>query len=386
MSLRSYSLLRGIYKTYGRKFGTAIKVNDEQMFQACLFRTTENNPVNHNTDHIARLYTIPKNIQQQLFQYGGLPRLFMKQVTTFQECAILIRQPAIEVISYLSQTDYTKPVNKYVLYGKFGTGKSIILSHILHYAFMQNYLLVHIYWGAHWFKDMKEVATSEFFPGCMDLPIDAGMWLRQFKTQNSKLLSQLDLKMTKDYVWNQRETTSQGTHILELIDFGINRMKYACGVVDALIKEIKLASTAGKCKTMVMIDGFNAFTADHTRIFDDNKKMVLPKQVSLAIPFLDITKDDWCNGAIVLSVDEKANKEQRDSYLPRYLLGKEGFEHLDPFVPIVVDDYNSAEFDSIIEYYKDRKWIRNITPSGQRELELVTNKNPLILIDYCKFL
>ena len=109
------SLLRGIYKTYGRKFGTAIKVNDEQMFQACLFRTTENNPVNHNTDHIARLYTIPKNIQQQLFQYGGLPRLFMKQVTTFQECAILIRQPAIEVISYLSQTDYTKPVNKYVL-------------------------------------------------------------------------------------------------------------------------------------------------------------------------------------------------------------------------------------------------------------------------------
>jgi len=121
--------------------------------------------------------------------------------------------------------------------------------------------------------------------------------------------------MTKDYVWNQRETTSQGTPILELIDFGINRIKYACGVVDALIKEIKLASTVGKCKTMVMIDGFNAFTADHTRIFDDNKKMVLPKQVSLAVPFLNITKDDWCNGAIVLSVDEKANKVHITIYI-----------------------------------------------------------------------
>lgn len=118
----------------------------------------------------------------------------------------------------------------------------------------------------------------------------------------------MQLKVSKDYTWNQREMTSQGTSIPELIDFGINRMKYACGVVDALIRELKLASTAGKCKTMVMIDGFNAFTSSHTRIHDDNKVMVLPKQVSLAIPFFDITKNDWCNGAIVLTVDEKANK------------------------------------------------------------------------------
>lgn len=102
--------------------------------------------------------------------------------------------------------------------------------------------------------------------------------------------------------------TSQGTPILELIEFGTNRIKYACGVVDALIRELKLASTAGKCKTLVVIDGFNAFTSSHTRIRDDNKAMVLPKQVSLAIPFFDITKSDWCNGAVVMTVDQIANK------------------------------------------------------------------------------
>lgn len=85
------------------------------MTQVCSFRTTENNPANHDADHIARLYTMPTDVQQQLFQYGGLPRLFTKQVTTFQECALLIRQPAIEIMSYLNQTDYTRPVNKYVL-------------------------------------------------------------------------------------------------------------------------------------------------------------------------------------------------------------------------------------------------------------------------------
>lgn len=99
---------------------------------------------------------------------------------------------------------------------------------------------------------------------------------------------------------------SQGTSILELIEFGMNRMKYACGVVDALMKELKLASTAGRCKTIVVIDGFNAFTSDSTQIRDDNKAVVPPNKVSLAIPFLDMTKGDWCNGAIVLSTDRRA--------------------------------------------------------------------------------
>lgn len=386
MSLRLYSFLRRIRKTHSRKFSTVVEVKDEQASQVCSFRTAENNPINHNTDHIARLYTLPIDVQRQIFQDGGLPGKFMKQVTTFQECSIMVRQPAIEIISYLNQADYTKPVNKYVLYGKFGVGKSLTLCHILHYAFAQKYVLVHIYWAAHWFKDMKEVATSVLSPGCMDLPIDAGLWLKHFKFQNSKLLSELDLKVSKDYVWNQREMTSQGTSILELVEFGMNRIKYACGVVDALIRELKLASIAGKCKTMAVIDGFNALTSSHTRIRNDNKVMVLPKRVSLAIPFFDITKNDWCNGAIVVTVDQTANKDRRESHLPRYLLGKEGFEHLDPFIPVLVEDYNVAEFDSMIEYYKDRKWIRNITSSGQRELELITNRNPFVLMDQCKFL
>lgn len=79
-------------------------------------------------------------------------------------------------------------------------------------------------------------------------------------------------------------------------------------------------------------------------------------------------------------------QERRESHLPRYLLGKEGFEHLDPFIPVLVENYNITEFDSMIEYYKDRKWIRNITSNGQRELELITNKHPLSLMEQCKFM
>jgi len=110
------SFLRRIQKTHSCKFSTAAQVKDEQInAQVCSFRTLESDPSNHNTDHIARFYTVPQDVQQQIFQYGGLPPPFRQYTTTFQECSILIRQPAIEIISYLKQADYTRPVNRYVL-------------------------------------------------------------------------------------------------------------------------------------------------------------------------------------------------------------------------------------------------------------------------------
>jgi hypothetical protein len=109
------SFLRRIQKTHGCKFSTVAQVKDEQInTQVCSFRTLECDPSNHNMDHFARIYTVPQDVQQQIFQYG-LPPPFKQYTTTFQECSILIRQPAIEIISYLKQADYTRPVNKYIL-------------------------------------------------------------------------------------------------------------------------------------------------------------------------------------------------------------------------------------------------------------------------------
>lgn len=49
-----------------------------------------------------------------------------------------------------------------------------------------------------WFKNFKEVANSVLSPGYMDLPIDAGMWLRHFKNQNSNFLAQLEVSLTRN--------------------------------------------------------------------------------------------------------------------------------------------------------------------------------------------
>lgn len=124
------SILRILQRTHSKNFSTVTKVRDEQISQVCSFRTIENNPINHNMDHVGKLYTIPKNIQQQLFQYGGFPKTFVTQADTFQEYAIMVREPAVEIISFLTQADYTRPVNKYVICILFRNKQNTFFEHV----------------------------------------------------------------------------------------------------------------------------------------------------------------------------------------------------------------------------------------------------------------
>lgn len=84
------------------------------------------------------------------------------------------------------------------------------------------------------------------------------------------------------------------------------RPKYACDIIDGLANELKMASIAGKCNTLVVIDGFNSFFGNDTKIKGTDFKYLSPSQVTITQPFINLTKYDWCNSAIVLTVDEFA--------------------------------------------------------------------------------
>lgn len=56
----------------------------------------------------------------------------------------------------------------------------------------------------------------------------------------------LQLRMSKEYVWSKREVTKEGAPLMELVELGISRVKYASECVIALIKEIKAHSTQGR--------------------------------------------------------------------------------------------------------------------------------------------
>lgn len=348
------------------------------------FRTVENNPKNQTIENSNKFYTIPEDVRKQIFHYGGFPKKYEKQIKTFTEACLMVRPPALEIINCINNTNFNKPTIRYVVYGKDGVGKSLTLAHLLHYGLQTDFLLVHVPWVPNWFKKPKETANSTTKEGFIDLPLDGAAWLMHFKSQNQKLLTKLDLRTTKDYVWSKRETTPANSTLTELVEHGINRVKYATDTIELLMNELKLHSSESKCKTMVVIDGYNAFFYPRTRILTDTKGKVKPAQVTLTAPFLNITNYDWNNGVCILAVDKIALTEDRmESELPRYLLGEEGFEHLDPFVPIRVENYTEQEYENCIKYYLDRKWIQNSVDEFDKELKFLSGKNPYKLMEIC---
>nr|CAG4634778.1 EOG090X05V1 [Alona affinis] len=205
----------------------------EQCNRSAILKNIKPNQAKHGVEHEGRFYQIEKPIKKQLFTYGGLPQSFNLLSETFNELCLMVRKPAIELISYLNATNFDAPVNRYVLYGKNGTGKSMTLAHILHYV-------------PNWFRRFKEIVPSTTSPEKFDHPFESVAWLRHFSLQNGPLLQKLNLKTTETYTWSKREITEKGVPLTELIDHGLNRGKFASGCVVAVIEELKKAATTNK--------------------------------------------------------------------------------------------------------------------------------------------
>nr|SVE75113.1 EOG090X05V1 [Daphnia dolichocephala] len=348
------------------------------------FRTNETNPVNHRKDHDGRFYSIPESIKKRLFAGGGLPKEYEELSETLNGLSIMVRKPTIELINYLNKTNFDAPVPRYVLYGKTGAGKSISLAHILHYGSSAGFVLVHVPWVPNWFRFPKGVTPSVIHPNKYDHPIESVEWLRHFSTQNESLMQDLKLKTTETYTWSKREVTAEGSPLSELIDLGLNRAKYATDCVVALLDELKKAAMSKRCRVLVIIDGFNSFFSPKSRVLREDRSVVMPTEFLLTDAFLSLTRNDWNNGAVVVSVDPLAHPtELRESPLPRYQLGKQGFEHLDPFIPIEVPNYNDKEFHSQIDYYIERNWLQQPkarTERGRAELSFTSGNHPYSLM------
>jgi len=347
---------------------------------------SESNPSDHKPQEVGLYYRINPNLKKQLFALGGFPKVYEKQAKTFGETCLMIRNPALEIINYIKSSDLSRPTIRYVLYGKNGVGKSMTLAHVLHYGHENDFVLVHVPWVPNWYKRPKEKASSTTHENSFDLPIDAAAWLIHFKSQNAKLLEKLELKCSRDYVWSKRETTVAGAPLMELIDHGISRIKFACDIIAVLLEELKEQSTQGKCKTMVGIDGYNAMFWPRTYLHGETRAhKITTDQITLTNPFLNITNYDWTNGVCVLVVDKIALTDdiEAESELPRYLLRKEGFEHLDPFVPVLVNNYTELEFSRCIEYYLNRRWIQNTQDGFDEELKFISGMNPFDLMQRC---
>lgn len=372
-------------KAYRRACGyaTAAVKREAQRQIPTAGRTDKKNPADHGPDDLSKFYTIDQPTISGIFQTGGLPKPFVEQSKIFAETALMVRQPALEIINNLKSTDFQKPAVRYLLYGQTGSGKSLSLAHILHYAYNSKFILYHVPYVPIWLKyDRKEVNWSTTKNGMADIPLIASQWLKHFKHQNGSLLNELNLTTSQDYVWSIRENTPKGTSLDEFITHGINRAKYACDCMDILLNELKSHCSNNKCKMLVAIDGFNAFFNEKTDLKTEDRVKVIPQQITMVQTGLSAVQSDWNNGAIVMVTSPRAAlNTKRESHLPIYLIGRQGFEHIDPFIPVMVPELSTLEFNNMLDYYEEKRWLQKT--GGRKELEFLTSKLPADLMYRC---
>lgn len=361
--------------------------------------TSEHNPSNHTTDHLGLWYTIPAEEFKALYSAVASVPLSYKQLTnTFKESSLMIRRPAVSVISYIKQLQLnTLTPPKFMFHGARGAGKSCSIAHVVHFLHKEDFVLLMVPWADRWLKQFlkkpHEVLPSVADSQRWDHTTDSSDWLQFFRDQNIDILTKQQLTISKEYQFSSREKCNEGSDILGVVDLGISRPKLASDCVVALTSELKILATAGRCKLAVVMDGINSmfteksiYKRDDFDFYTRAQFSYIPAQsFTLVQAFTNMLNNDWTNGVIVGSVDYCARKDKdRKSHLPRYILGEEGWNKLDPFVPIPVPEYSDVEFESAIAYFASKYWIQKpnaLTKEGKTELAALTGKNGQVLVE-----
>ncbi|XP_021786435.1 28S ribosomal protein S29, mitochondrial isoform X6 [Papio anubis] len=349
-------------------------------------RTIENDPAKHGDQHEGQHYNISPQDLKTVFPHG-LPPRFAMQVKTLSEACLMVRKPALELLHYLKNTNFAYPAVRYLLYGEKGTGKTLSLCHVIHFCAKQDWLILHIPDAHLWVKNCQDLLQSNYNKQRFDQPLEASTWLKNFKTTNERFLNQI--KVQEKYVWNKRESTEKGSPLGEVVEQGITRVRNATDAVGIVLKELKRQSSLGIFHLLVAVDGINALWG-RTTLKREDKSPIAPEELALVHNLRKMTKNDWHGGAIVSTLSQTGSlfKPQK-AYLPQELLGKEGFDALDPFIPILVSNYNPKEFESCIQYYLENNWLQHEkapTEEGKKELLFLSNANPSLLERHCAYL
>ncbi|BHF72126.1 28S ribosomal protein S29, mitochondrial [Sparganum proliferum] len=351
---------------------------------------------------LGRFYTVETAIASRVIS-PFLTEFHLRELRLFEDFSLLVRKPAIDVISALrhisdSCSDPTaaagriSAVPRFVLYGQPGCGISVQLAHIAQYAAEQDYLIFAFCNAENWLDRCPDFIASDPYHQkqhqhaiggeALDFPQRSAEWLTSFLALNEPLIKKLNPTITRPVEWTVKDIAPVGTPWSELIDFALKRTKYSTDCIGILLREMRaLSSSPEGPSSLLLIDGVNFLWCRGTRMQDKvlGKKVAVDR-LAIVHHLRRALVGDWQKGAIVTSVNERAAwPSDREKYTPGYLLTKRGFETMDPFIPIHVENYAPSELDAVLQFYAEHGWFTNpaaLTPEGRAEIVFLADNNP----------
>lgn len=300
----------------------------------------------------------------------------------------MVRAPALELINYLKCSNHRMPSIRYIIFGRAGSGKTCSLMHVLHFCGQEKYLIFHVPWLTRFTRYHWDKNPSPYNSKYVDRPHDGLEMLTHFKNLNEPLLREINMVCSKQYIWNKREFADAGTPILDMIQFGLSRPKYACDIVSILIKEIRLQADKGDLPPiLVAVEGVNAAWGISGWCKNEiDGKLRNVDDINIVRNIKKLLSNDWRGASIVSTVDTNAvpHESRSLSYMPQALLQKDGFNFFEPHIGIHIPHYSDKEIRSCLDYYSERKWIQNpggFTKDGRNEITFLSGYNPQELIN-----
>jgi len=342
-----------------------------------------------------QMYLVEKADSDALHLSRHLPMYYSKQLETLTECAWMCRRPLMEVVNCLKVVAPSTPNLRLVLWGKFGTGKSMALLQTAHYALKNRWVVFYVYSAMNFTRTVWEIQMSVHKPGRIDTPQVALRLLQVFKSVNAAIWEDTLQKLTteRDYHWTKNETTPAGSPITDIVDMGITAPYLATDCVGALLRELKRHANEGSIRVLMAMDDANSLFGK-TTVKRADKTFAKPKDMTLAHQFRKALKSDWTNGICVLVADKKELSNAREQFIvPRHtpleLFGEEGFEAIDPCIPIEMTGYSPAEMAAMHEYYCQKNWLTSEkarSSAGLVQMMHISGFNPFYFERMCRFL
>ncbi|CAO4365232.1 unnamed protein product [Caenorhabditis nigoni] len=363
----------------------------EQKVSSC--RQFSSEATAHDSIKVGTLCEMELAVAKQLNMKSHLPAPLSKQMDTLGEIVTLIREPIAEIASCMRVVDKNLPNLRLVLWGAFGTGKTVTLNQAVHHAYTNKWAIVHLRSAMELTRRVKEIEMSSFVSGRINDPSNAVAILQNFKQQNQHIWKILgELLTEKDYEWSKSERTLKGKPITEIIEMGISAPFLASDCVGALFRELRRHAKDDKLKVLVAIDDANSLWGK-TLVKRADRTYAPPSDLTLVVHFRRMISNDWTNGCVLMVADKKEVADARDElgvsrHTPLELFGEEGFEFVEPFVPIETTNYTESETDALYNYYVNKNWLASKaarSEEGRKQLMHLSAFNPYYYERLCAF-
>ncbi|XP_048584061.1 28S ribosomal protein S29, mitochondrial [Nematostella vectensis] len=330
---------------------------------------TENDPDKHLNSHQGFFYSVPQESLDNILTHV-LPKRFLKQSEILGGSYLMVRNPALSVIKKLKKQGNSQAPTRFVLHGDAGCGKTLTLSHIVHYATSAGWFVLLVPSVFSWVHSKRGVQMSKSREDRFDQPEEAASWLRTIRAINGPFLA--NMQASQQYEWGKLDSTKKGEPLISVIDQGLKRINYAPDAVGVVLKEIKQEPGL---KILYAADEYNGFFGK-TSFKDSKQKWIQPQNLSLVHHFTKLIdpKDGLKSAAMVFALSRTGIEKNRNkSSDVKELLGEEGEDVTSPYTSIHVPAFSMSELENFVRLYQQRGGFqKDLTSSLLHEIALLT--------------